>query len=590
MRRLPTTLPGPVRRLLRWLDEWDGEPLGQAAVPGAGAHELSRLAALGALAQVFTPTIPDDWPEELRSWVTDSKPLPPLLAEELRALLQDSSTGPDAPDLLALIYEWVVRGENRRRLGTFFTPAGLTRHMLAAAREVLCTDPVSVVDPGAGVGAFTVAAQSAWPGAALFAVDVNTVTLGLLAARMHGTTEGAPSRVSLLRDDYLSWLRDGWPALPGPRLILGNPPYTRHQHLESTTKERARAAAGGLITSGLAGLSAYFLAASLLALADDDALCLLLPGPWCETRYGRETRQWLWRQHHRAVEVQLFPSSMEVFPGTQVTAMVLVVGPRREAPQPLWVRRADIEVRDGEETVVLRESVRCDRTASCPPTFTGVLGPRRPVSLDETPLGDAAKVRRGVATGASDFFFLDDRTRDEWRLPHRALRPALVRPGHVSADRLDRRAHDLLGAQGRPRWLLDLNGSDLAVTDPCVAAYLRHGRALGVHERHLTSIRPHWYVVEPVGAADLLLSPVGRPVHRIITNDVGAVGSNNFYGISLYPSAPWTASALAQWLRGRAGQAALAQVSRHYQGGSTKVEPGALRGLQVPLDLESPTA
>ena len=48
--------------------------------------------------------------------------------------------------------------------------------------EEIGVRPASVVDPGAGVGAFTLNAATRWH-APLVAVDLNVVTLGLLAAR-----------------------------------------------------------------------------------------------------------------------------------------------------------------------------------------------------------------------------------------------------------------------------------------------------------------------------------------------------------------------------------------------------------------------
>jgi methylase of polypeptide subunit release factors len=571
VRRIPSHLPAAVLALLRWLDDADMPPLAADLVPGADETERVRLAALGALAHVLAPEAVASWPEPLALWAEAAAGLD-ASAIEREALLRG-----DTVDLLALTYEWVVSGTHRRRLGTFFTPDPLVRHMVDTASALIPSGPKAVADPGAGVGAFTLAARRRWPTAVVSAVDVNTVTLGLLAARLHADAE-VNDRVRLVASDYLAWLADDWPTQPGPRLILGNPPYTRHQHLTAKEKQQARQAAGDLITSGLAGLSAYFLGASLLALDDDDALCLLLPGSWCETRYGRETREWLWKQRRRRVTVELFPSEVEVFPGTQVTAMVLTVGPVRDRQQPFEVREAEL----GKSHVRVTRTVVCDRNQVCPTTYTALLRePHRPPS-GAKPLGDFATIRRGVATGASDFFFVSDADRREHNLPPAALRRALVRPRHTTHVHLTEAEHDAIGRAGHPRWLLDLNDTDLATSNPAVAAYLALGKQRDLHLRHLIGTRAHWYAVESVDPPDVFLAPVGSDQHRVIVNSVGAVGSNNFYGIYLNEDAPWTATTLAQWMRSQDGQAALASLARHYQGGSLKIEPRALRDLMVP--------
>lgn len=576
MRRLPLALPEPVRKLLRWLDAADVQPLAPDLVPGASPLELRRLAALGAVGRALATSTEHAWPESLRQWVSSVADLEPSLQAEIVALVAD----PHGPDVLALLYEWVVSGINRRRLGTFFTPPGVARHMVDLVEATLGTTPRHIADPGAGVGAFTVAALDRWPNATVSAIDVNVVTLGLLAARLVHL-RSANDRLALEADDYLAWLVDKWPKLAGPRVIIGNPPYTRHQQMSAKDKTRAKSVAGDLITSGLAGLSSYFLAGSLQALQPEDSLCLLLPGSWCETRYGREIRQWLWKESERRIELHMFPSRLEVFPGTRVTAMVLFVGPRESDDQPFIAREVDL-VGDRVQTA---RSLTCDRRQPCPTTFTQLLRVDRAPLADAEPLGNYARIRRGVATGASDYFFLTDASLKATGLPAEAVRAALVKPAHLLGPTLTATEHDAIGVNGRPRWLLDLNEREsLADSDQNVQAYIRHGVERNLNSRHLTRLRDPWYAVESVSSPDLFVAPVGKHVHRVIVNCIRAVGSNNFYGIYLRNSAPWGAEVLAAWLRSEAGQNSLHALARSYQGGSMKLEPKSLRNLLVPID------
>lgn len=582
MRYIPSHLPQSVIDLVRWTDASDAPPLATDRVPGAEGDELSRLAALGALARELAPEAVDQWPEPLASWARDAVvTVDSSVLTAVRKSLDSSDH-----EILALAYEQIVSGVNRRQLGTFFTPPAIVRYMIEQSERLLLSPPVNVVDPGAGVGAFTTAALSAWPNAMVTAVDVNVVTLGLLAASASARDKKAESEISrlvLAPVDYLAWLQEQWNHLDGPRLILGNPPYTRHQRMGKKDKEAARGASGDLITSGLAGLSAYFLAATINALSASDAACFLLPASWCETRYGREIRQWLWESEKRTIETHFFPSEVDVFPGTQVTAMILLIGPSKPTKQPFIVREIGLPESTKNHAVSLRNTIKPDRRNGCPATFTELLRrPIRPSKQSSISLGEVAKIRRGVATGASEFFFLTDAQRDSIRLPHQALRRALMKPAHCTSSHLDRDVHDGLGILGLPRWLLDLNDTDLAHTDEFVMKYIAHGKSLKIHDRYLTRHRKEWYLVEPVRAPDLFLVPVGKPNHRVIANDVGAVGSNNLYGIYLSDDAPWSPEELAGWLRSADGLESLARLARHYHGGSLKIEPRALRTLKVP--------
>lgn len=577
-RRLPASLPPAAVELVAWLDAQDAVPLAAELVHGAEEGERRRLAGLGAFARVLAGRV-EGWPEELVEWASAHRPDPPdALVHRVRAALADTRE-----DILARVYEAVVSGVHRRRLGTFFTPDAVVVHMLGWVADVM-GEPDHVVDPGAGVGAFALAALQRWPAARVSAVDVNAVTLGLLAARTaaRGRADGGHGGLRLVPGDFLQWLVDGWPDLRGRRLVMGNPPYTRHQLMTEKDKKDARVAAGPLITSGLAGLSTYFLAATINALGSDDALCLLLPSSWCETRYGRELRQWLWAARHRRVELHKFPSRLAIFPGTQVMAVVLLVGPQQTDWQAMAVREVDLD--DG--LVVERSRVEIIRDGSCPATFSDQLGSTSPASPDAAvPLAEHVDVRRGLVTGARTWFFLSQRKIDERGLPAAALRRALVRPSHFTAAVLDKTAHDDLLEWGYPGWLLDLNNYDMTDPDDRLRDYLDELTCAGVRLGVLVGRREPWYVVERVADPDLLFVPVGYGQHRIIENRAAVIGSNNFYGLTMREGAPWSAAALAGWLRSAPGQEALRSVSRHYQGGSLKIEPGALRSVLVPLDL-----
>ncbi len=316
-----------------WLDAPDAAVSADPGVPGTSAAERHRLAMLGGVARALAGEGQAHWPASLRSWALAAPALPDPLAQDLRHGLGART------DPLAALYERAVSGRARRALGTFFTPPDVVEHMLETASR-LVGQPATVIDPGAGVGAFSLAAARRWPQARVVAVDVNVVTLGLLAAR----ADDLLGRIELAHEDFLEWAGTRAGEMPEPRLWIGNPPYTRHQDMSEGTKESVRRSAARLVRSGLAGLSAYFLAVTLDALAPEDGLCYLLPGSWTDARYGRPLRDELAGMRGREVGLIGFPSERQLFPGTRVTAMILVVGPSRTAPQAMW--STAVEIRD----------------------------------------------------------------------------------------------------------------------------------------------------------------------------------------------------------------------------------------------------
>lgn len=509
--------------------------------------------------------IPRDWPEELRAWA-ERGPAPPANAlAEARTLM--AATG----DWFAAVYEKVVAGPNRRRLGTFFTPPNVVELMLDRAGRVL-PEPTSIVDPGAGVGAFSVAAAMRWPDAKVQAVDVNVVTLGLLAARLVGC--GHSARVELVLEDFISWVQDAG-SLGGGRLFLGNPPYTRHQDLTQATKKRALKATDELVDSGLSGLAAYFLGASIARLADDDALCFVLPGSWTEGRHGQGLRKWMWEAAKRPVELLAFPPGVQIFPGTRVNAVIATVGPAATSAAQLITGR----ISTGEQLTIDTRAIA--RDGDVPNSFGPLLWASQSGDQAGTvALSTLGRVRRGVATGANHFFFLTD---DEARsIPRRLLRPGIRRLRELKGGVLDKAAHDALGKAGRRRWLLSLSGPE-NMRSKGVRVLVEAGEAAGFDQRHLTGLREHWYVVERAVAPHIIVSLMSKDGFRAVLNQLGAIPSNSMYGIHLYD--PTVATDLCAWLNSPAGQKAIHSRARHYSDGLRKLEPSDYMAVPIPTTL-----
>lgn len=560
-------------RIRRWADELRLPPLAEDSVPGADLAERSRLAALGGVVRIIAGARTQRWPAELAAWC-DQAPSPPdsLAAEIVVALDRDE-------DVLAAIYERSVTPRHRRQLGTFFTSAALVEHMLDRADHMLDHSPAVVVDPGAGVGAFTAAAAHRWPDARILAVDVNLVTLGLLGARL--AHEGLSSNVTLVHEDFLTWIARSPPGDLGPRLYLGNPPYTRTQALDANTKARAATLTGEDVTSGHATLSTIFAAAIQARLRAQDAMCLLLPAAWTHTRSARELREALWRKVWRPLELHRWPSRTRAFVGPGVTATVLSLGPDRARRQPYRFGRA--EIRHGRVRVSALETR--SRQTSCPDPWPGGAGRRDVVPTANTvALSELFRVRRGIATGANFFFFVSHEVAS-------ALPPSIQRAGlmtlrslHLERDDLDLAAWVRLRERGAPCVLLDMSEPDAA--DPIVARYIAKGEEQRLHKRYLCAHREPWYALEPVDPPDLILSPLITHTVRVVRNTVAALPSNSLYGLYTKADVPETnVEAVRDWLAGRDGLAALQAHGHRLPGGSLKLEPGDLRSLPVPLTV-----
>ena len=543
-------------------------------VAGASSSETLTLGALGGIARAIADERVADWPPDVRRWA-EVAPTPP---EELMEAIRQSIGSEQDP--LSALYEASISAANRRRLGTVFTPKLLVDYMVEQAAKELSSPPACVIDPGAGVGAFTIAAARRWPSARVVAIDVNVVTLGLLAARLafeadHPECSEDVAQIDLVHQDYL----DALPAFfegdaAGPVLALGNPPYTRVQELPDSMRKRAVDLSGDILKSGHANLAVIFQAATLTSMRNDDVSCMVLPGSLSYTHASHGLRHTLWNSR-RAVSVSRTRATTRAFTGRSVQAAVLLIGAERKKRTPMHFSR--VEISDGSLNTV--EEWKQSRSSPEPNNWFWISGSQHHSQEDDVLyLSDVAVVRRGIATGANELFFLTDA--ETSKMPEDVIVAAVPSLRGFSGETLDEAAHKTMGGDNARRWLLSVP-HDYPLSG-ALAARIREYEP-EVKKRHLPSKRKLWYSITDFSRPQILIAPLSKSGFRVVLNEIEAVPSNNLFGISMRNGGSPTP--LAHWLRSDKGQSELRRISRRYHGGSFKLEPGSLAALRLPKNF-----
>ncbi|MFT4213365.1 MAG: class I SAM-dependent methyltransferase [Microbacterium sp.] len=570
---MPSSIP---RALDTWLRLPDHSSVPAAWVPGLDESERRALHAAGGVARSLLDAAQvTSLPEDVRAWIGDGENPPEDAMVALRAALKSDPDG-----VLASLYSTLVRAEHRRQLGTFFTPSAEVKLMLDLWSDTEGDAPGTVIDVGAGVGVFTAEAAKRWPDARVLAVDINPVTLGLLAVRLFGDgfgiTDSVNERVELVLADFTSWLPSSDAPTPGGRLILGNPPYTRAQLLSMDDRTRLHELTDR-ICGVRASLSTLITALTLKHLAPTDGLSLLLPAQWLESEYARKLRSEMWSLTRRRVELRLVESE-DLFGGAQVDAVALLIGKEAHTPQMFRVA----PWRSGAP-------VALDRTEDLPSSWRPLFDSRdsnaTPVDEDSIPLGDLANVRRGVATGANAVFVVS--TTDALTLPKEATVPVVVKLNELP----DRLTHEIaIAAPDRAlRRLLTLSREQV-VSNEVLRAIVKDAEDAHIDDRVLCASRKDWFDLRAeVRYPDVVVGAMTQDRFRFVTNEIGATITNNLYGLTWHAHVGDEARArVLDWLRSDTGQAALANVARRQGAGLLKLEPGGLRRMPIPLDVVQP--
>lgn len=424
----------------------------------------------------------------------------------------------------------------RRKLGQFATPLSLAMEMLQYAHTFLHQPEIRFLDPAFGTGVFYSALLSIFPrdrikSAAGLEIDKAywNAALGLwnheppLDLQLADFTRASPPKSQHEKFN----------------LIVCNPPYVRHHAMSFSEKQRLVDLVNktiGIRPSGYSGLYCYFLMLSHNWMSTNGLAGWLIPSEFMDVNYGRQVKEYLLNQV-TLLRIHRFNPSDVQFNDALVSSAIV------------WLRNS---IPPSDHTVEFSYGGTLLKPSISKHVSTGILKELRKwsglpiISYNQTlggvtaKLGDFFNIKRGIATGANEFFVLPPEKAEKLQIPAEFLKPALPPPRYLNIAKVE------ADHEGKPildeSFMLlscDLPEESVKKNYPALWNYLQQGKEQKINERYICGHRSPWYSQENRPPAPFLFNIMGRPdnskrkPYRFVLNKSQATVTNVY--LMLYP-------------------------------------------------------
>lgn len=468
---------------------------------------------------------------------------------------------------------------HRKEFAQFFTPqpiANLMSDWLLGNKSLK-----TVLEPAFGLGIFSRTLLSKLDNLKIKGFDIDEAILSEAKAYFK-----SQKNVSLKLEDYM--FNDWKNKYDG---IICNPPYLKFhdydnkqilQEVENNLKFKF---------NGFTNLYTLFLLKSIFQLKKDGRAAYIIPSEFLNSDYGKLVKEYLLKTKTlRHLFVIDFKEN--VFDDAMTTASILLLANDKNNSE------INISTIDSKSDLQLIDTyIKSYPKGRGEFTFKlNDLDPnikwRKYYQLQNSinyknlvPFSTYAKVVRGIATGANDYFTFKESKAKEFSIPKGNLKPCICKAKDVKGNFFTESDYKNLVKNNELAYLFDGINS----TNKNVLAYIEKGVEDKINEKYLTKCRKPWYSLENRPPAPIWVSVFNRDGVKFIRNEANISNLTTFHCV--YPTnsnlfSKVTDDLLFAYLLTDVAKEIFSDNRREYGNGLKKFEPNDLNKSKM-LDLST---
>jgi adenine-specific DNA-methyltransferase len=361
-----------------------------------------------------------------------------------------------------------------------------------------------------------------------------------------------------------------------------NPPYMRHHGLDYKCDIHALISIVGKVKiSKLSNSYLLFVIKACELLKSGGRAAVIIPTEWANANFGQSLKDYLLENNYLR-HIIYFSNAAEIFSDALTTACILFIE-KENKPTPqiatsylhssenLNINKIlnDKSLTKFIDSSKLRHSSKWDYLIKCGPV----------VELSGfVPLSELAFTKRGIATGANNYFHLTLTETQKFKIDSSHTLPCVGKAQDVKKFLFSKTDYSQLIKDNKRTHLIVF---DSKISDSEME-YIKNGEELDLPNRFLLSRRKPWYFMENRSPAPIWAAVFGRKNLKFIYNEAMVSNLTTFHGIYPSDSRPKFIRALVVALNSKVVQEQARSNVRVYGGGLLKFEPNDILDIKVP--------
>jgi adenine-specific DNA-methyltransferase len=459
---------------------------------------------------------------------------------------------------------------HRKKFAQFFTPEPVAKVMVSWVMDN--PNVKNVLEPAFGLGIFSRLVLKQKKDVTITAFDVDPVIFETAKQNFY-----IHQNIKYHLEDYLF---NDWDNKYDA--ILCNPPYFKFHDYENKKTLQEIEKRLNIKLSGFTNVYTLFLIKSIYQLKENGRAAYIVPSEFLNADYGKLVKRYLIKSKSLK-HIIIFDFKENIFDNAITTSALILLEKNKKNTVTTFTTIKTHNDLNLYPNVPYREY----KTENLNHLIKWRIYYTKQNSIkykNLIPFRNVAKVMRGIATGANDYFIFNESKAKKYKIPKECLLPCITKAKDVTSPFFTNDHLENLIKKDVSIYLLDACKNDADIN---IQNYVKLGELKEINKRYLTSKRNPWYSLENRPPAPIWVGVFNRKGLKFIRNEANIRNLTTFHCI--YPNNSElfyniNVDLLFAYLLTDIAKQIFNDNSREYGDGLKKFEPNDLNNALI-LDL-----